>query len=80
MCFADLTGCAILPLFIGFINKIGMWQYIKDVRAELKHVSWPTRAQTILYTVVVIAISLATAVYLGLLDYIFTEGILRIFI
>ena len=57
-----------------------MWQYIKDVRAELKHVSWPTRSQTIMYTVVVIAISLATAAYLGVLDYFFTEGVLQIFI
>lgn len=57
-----------------------MLQYIKDVRGELKHVSWPTRRQTIVYTVVVIAISLATAVYLGVLDYFFTEGVLQVFI
>jgi preprotein translocase subunit SecE len=47
-----------------------MWQYFKDVRSELRHVSWPTRSQTITYSVVVIAISLTAAVYLGLLDYV----------
>jgi len=49
-----------------------MFNYIKEVRGELKHVAWPTRAQIIAYSVVVIAISLAVAVYLGLLDYLFS--------
>lgn len=49
--------------------------YFKDVRAEMKHVSWPSRRLTITYTVVVIAISLATSVYLGLLDYLFSDVI-----
>lgn len=55
-----------------------MWQYFKDVRAEMKHVSWPTRAQTIAYTVVVILASLGTAVYLGLWDYLFSAIIRHI--
>ena len=49
-----------------------MLEYFKQVRAELRHVSWPSRRQTTVFTVVVIAVSLATAVYLGLLDYIFS--------
>ena len=52
-----------------------MINYFKEVRAELKHVSWPSRRLTILYTIVVVAISLGTAVYLGLLDYIFSAVI-----
>lgn len=47
-------------------------QYIKETRAELKHVSWPTRKQAVVFTVVVIVISLITAVYLGAFDYVFT--------
>ena len=49
--------------------------YFRDVRAEMKHVSWPSRRLTIAYTVVVIAISLGAAVYLGLLDYAFSAVI-----
>ena len=45
--------------------------YFKDVRAELKHVSWPSRSQIILYTIVVILVSAGVAIYLGLWDYIF---------
>jgi preprotein translocase subunit SecE len=49
--------------------------FIKETRAELKHVSWPTRSQAIAYTVIVIVISLCIAAYLGLLDYVFTIGL-----
>ncbi len=52
-----------------------MPQYFKDVRAEMKHVSWPSRRLTIMYTIVVVAISVATAIYLGLLDYAFSTFI-----
>jgi preprotein translocase subunit SecE len=55
-----------------------MFNYFKEVRAEMKHVSWPTRRQAIVYTAVVIAVSLATAVYLGLLDYAFSLVIKKI--
>ena len=52
-------------------------QYIKDTRGELRHVAWPMRTQTIVYTTLVIAISIGTALYLGLFDYIFTTGLAR---
>jgi preprotein translocase subunit SecE len=52
-----------------------MPNYFKDVRAEMKHVSWPTRRLVVVYSAVVIVVSLATAVYLGLLDYVFSTVI-----
>jgi len=55
-----------------------MPQYFKEVRAEMKHVSWPTRNQALVYTLVVILVSLATAIYLGLLDYVFDFVIQKI--
>lgn len=55
-----------------------MFTYLKDVRAEMKHVSWPTRRQAVVYTLVVIAVSLVTALYLGLLDYFFTFVVQKI--
>jgi preprotein translocase subunit SecE len=55
-----------------------MFNYFKDVRAEMRHVSWPTRRQAVVYTVVVIAVSLITAIYLGLLDYLFSIVIQKI--
>jgi preprotein translocase subunit SecE len=52
--------------------------YFKEVRAEMKHVSWPGRRMVIMYTAVVIGISLGVAIYLGLLDYIFAAVIKKI--
>jgi preprotein translocase subunit SecE len=46
--------------------------YIKETKAELKHVSWPTRKQATAYTIVVIAVSIGTAIFLGVFDSIFT--------
>jgi len=55
-----------------------MWNYLKEVRAELKHVSWPSRNQAVVYTIVVIAVSLITALYLGAWDYLFAALIKKI--
>ncbi len=51
---------------------MGIKQYIKDTRGEFVHVSWPTRAQAVSFTVFVIVLSLGVALYLGLFDYIFS--------
>lgn len=48
-------------------------EYIKETRAEMKHVTWPSRRQSIIYTVVVIVISVVTGLFLGFFDFIFTQ-------
>lgn len=50
-------------------------QYIKGSAEEMKKVTWPTKKETYNYTLLVIGVSLATAIFLGALDYIFTEGL-----
>ena len=50
-------------------------QYLKETRSELRHVAWPTQTQTIVYTIFVALISVATALYLGLFDFLFTSGV-----
>lgn len=52
-------------------------QYIKDTRGELHHVAWPTRTQTTVFTALVITLSVAVSLYLGLFDYIFTQSLSR---
>ncbi len=53
--------------------------YLRDTRAELRHVSWPTKQQAINYTIIVLLISVGTGLFLGLLDYVFSM-VLRHFI
>lgn len=43
--------------------------FLKDVRLELKKVSWPSRQETVKLTGVVILISIILAAFLGLLDF-----------
>ncbi|MFA5841453.1 MAG: preprotein translocase subunit SecE [Candidatus Paceibacterota bacterium] len=43
--------------------------YLRETRGELKHVSWPTRNQTIAFTAIVVVVSFAVAYFLGLFDY-----------
>ena len=56
---------------MSFFEKIGV--FLKEVRLEIKKVNWPTRQETIRYTLIVIGISVAVAAYLGGLDFIFTS-------
>jgi len=44
-------------------------QYIKDTRAELVHVKWPTRREAMSFTLLVILVSILTSVLLGFFDY-----------
>jgi len=45
--------------------------FLKDVKIELSRVSWPTKKQTVQYTLVVIIMSLLIAAFLGIWDSIF---------
>ena len=53
--------------------------FIKEARAELRKVNWPTRNETMKYTGLVMGLSLAVAIFLGALDYLF-EYIIRVFV
>jgi len=46
-------------------------QFLKEVRQELKKVSWPSRQETIKYTLIVVGVSVAVAIFLGGLDFLF---------
>jgi len=50
-------------------------QYFRDTYHELRQVKWPTQNQALVYTLLVIAISLFVGLFVGLFDYIFSSGI-----
>lgn len=45
--------------------------YIKESQKELKKVNWPSRQQTVKYSVIVIVMSLGLAAFLGGVDFVF---------
>jgi len=50
-------------------------EFIKETRGELKHVSWPTRSQTINATALVIGLSISVALFLAFFDWLFSLGL-----
>jgi preprotein translocase subunit SecE len=54
-------------------------EYVKATRAEMTHVNWPSREQTIRFTVLVILVSLCTAALLGVSDFVFSRLLTLLF-
>jgi preprotein translocase subunit SecE len=53
--------------------------YVKESYEEMKKVTWPSKKETYQYTLLVIGISIAVAIFLWFLDQIF-DFVLRNFI
>ncbi|MFA5932380.1 MAG: preprotein translocase subunit SecE [Candidatus Paceibacterota bacterium] len=53
-------------------------QYFEETKTELKHVIWPSRNQTLYYTVIVILLSVIISYYLGVFDFIFSQILQKI--
>lgn len=49
--------------------------FFRESKQELKRVNWPSREDTVRYTVFVIAFSVVFAGYLGLLDFGFLKAL-----
>ncbi|MDO8663220.1 MAG: preprotein translocase subunit SecE [Candidatus Wildermuthbacteria bacterium] len=52
--------------------------FLKEVRMEIKKVDWPTRKETIKYTMVVILVCFSVAIFLGGIDFFFGRLLNRI--
>lgn len=50
-----------------------LFAYFRETKEEMKHVTWPTRKQTFVYTALVIVISIVVSLYLGVFDALFTK-------
>lgn len=47
--------------------------FLKEAKAELLKVAWPTREQLVRNTISVVVVSIAVAIFLGALDYVFSR-------
>ena len=60
-------------------ERTGARQFVREVRQELKKVVWPSREQTIKYSIVVlINVVVRTALMAGL-DWVFSQFVIKIF-
>lgn len=53
-------------------------EYFQETKTELKHVVWPSKQQTIFYTLIVIILSIVISYYLGIFDFIFSQILQKI--
>ena len=54
-------------------------KFFQEARQEFRHVNWPTNAEGVRLTTIVIFISLGIALFLGVFDYLFSYA-LKVFI
>jgi preprotein translocase subunit SecE len=47
-------------------------KFLKEVKAELKKVVWPSRKEVVKLTIIVVIVSIIIGAYIGVLDFIFT--------
>lgn len=52
--------------------------YLKHVRDEFQHITWPTSRTAVAHTLVVIFISIVVTAFVGVLDYILGGVVSRI--
>lgn len=60
------------------IERIG--RYFREVRTELSRVEWPSRAELVAMTIVVVVVLLILALYLGAWDLLFTWVFQRVLV
>lgn len=54
-------------------NMPNIFSFLKEAREELNKVVWPSREQTIRYTILVIIVTVAVGLLLGGLDFLLTS-------
>ena len=54
-------------------------QFAREVRSEMRKVSWPTRSEVINYSLVVFFTVVVLTVLIGILDWFFSISILKLF-
>ncbi len=60
-------------------ERAGFTQFVREVRAELRKVAWPSRSETSNYTAVVIITILAITAIVAGLDWVFSQSVLELF-
>lgn len=54
-------------------------EFLREVRAELKKVAWPTRQEVIKYSIVVLVVSVVLTLFVAGLDWILRHATLNFF-
>ena len=53
-------------------KELGIIRYLRETRAELRKVTWPTRKEALNLTYIVLGVTFGFALVLGVLDRVFS--------
>ena len=53
----------------------GLFQYFRDAKSKVGKVTWPSKKDTMKYSILVIAISVIIAAFFGGLDWVLNLGV-----
>jgi preprotein translocase subunit SecE len=54
-------------------------EFVREVRGELRKVAWPTRQETIRYTIIVLVTVIVLSALIAGLDWVFSEFVFKLF-
>jgi preprotein translocase subunit SecE len=60
-------------------GRTGPLQFLREVRAELRKVAWPSRPEVVNYSIIVLITVVILTAYIAILDYAFGEAIFKLF-
>jgi len=59
--------------------RTGPLQFLREVRAELRKVAWPTRPEVINYSIIVLITVVVLSANITTLDFAFVEAVFKLF-
>lgn len=59
-------------------KRAGIFEFLREVRAELKRVSWPTRQEVVTFTAVTLITTTVITLFIFALDFAFKQGVLEL--
>ena len=60
-------------------KRTGPREFVKEVRAELRKVAWPTKSETINYSIIVLLALVVLTSFIFVVDYFFSQLVLKLF-
>ena len=60
-------------------DRTGPRQFLREVRQELRKVAWPTRSETVNYSLIVLSTLVLMTALVFALDWLFARSVLRLF-
>lgn len=60
------------------LNKI--ITFLKESRLEMKKVNWPTKQETLNYTLIILGVVVGVALFLGAIDFLFNMFLTKVLI